>query len=344
MIVEKKKLGDIPRCYAVSAIEVNGEQQLVFAGEGEGGPCYAYSGEDFDTCTAIWERGGGTMSFVPVPGRQNEFLATQNFFPGFKAETSRVVWGKFADGHWVVRDYITIPYLHRFDLLEADGITYFLGATLCSFKAEREDWRYPGKVYAGILPGDWDEPMEVVPLKEGLYKNHGYFRGAWEGLPAGYVAAENGVWVFSVPKSPGSSWGLIRLMDQPVSDIAVFDLDGDGEDEYALLHPFHGDSFDIVKKRGSEFETVYSYPKTPEFSHAVWAGMLNGHPALIGGYRRGAAELFIVRFNQRNGSFETQVLDAGVGPTNVSVLHRPQGDIIAAANNRMHEAAIYYIY
>ena len=145
--------------------------------------------------------------------------------------------------------------------------------------------------------------------------------------------------VFSAEIARGSC-GLIRLMDQRYP-ILLFD--GDGEDEYALA-PFHGDSFDIVKSAALNLKTVYSYPKTPEFSHAVWAGMLNGHPALIGGYRRGAAELFIVRFNQRNGSFETQVLDAGVGPTNVSVLHRPQGDIIAAANNRMHEAAIYYIY
>ena len=341
MKFRKEKLADITRCYCVSSVMVDGELHLAFASEGEGGPCYTFHGPDFSRRETVWESGGGTMSFVPVPGRENEFLATQRFFPGFKAEGAKVVWGVWENGGWTVRDFCAIPYLHRFDLLRRNGVTHFLGASLCSSKREREDWSDPGKVFTGILPQSWDGRLETRVLAQGLTKNHGYWRGGSREAPVGYVACDSGLFRATPPETAGGSWGWEEVIRAPISDVAVWDLDGDGREEYAILHPFHGDCFDLV--RPGEEAPLYQYPGKPTLSHAVWAGSLNGIPAGVGGFREDDAALFVVTYNQAAGRYDTQIIEEGCGTTNVAVVSTPRGDAIAAANKKLHEAAIYYI-
>lgn len=81
MKVDKLILDSIERCYCAATLTAGGTQWLLLAGEAEGGPCYAYSVEDFSHREVVWEHGGGTMAIVQIPGRDGEFVAIQNFSP-----------------------------------------------------------------------------------------------------------------------------------------------------------------------------------------------------------------------------------------------------------------------
>ena len=90
MKIEKKFLTDLHRCYATSSTVIDGDRKILIATEGEG-PCFMYEGEDFKQST-VWDGPGGTMSIIPVPGKNGDFLAVQNFFPTFQSEDAKIVW------------------------------------------------------------------------------------------------------------------------------------------------------------------------------------------------------------------------------------------------------------
>lgn len=342
MKVTKKKLMEMFRCYAASTLTIDGRICPVLATEGEGAACY-FTGADFDERHFLWEAPGGTMSFVEIPGKPGEFLAVQNFFPTFQAEHSTIVWGRqTAKGGWDIRTVLDLPYVHRFDILEADGELYFLGATLCTSKTEKEDWSDPGKVYVGKLPDAPGEPIELTVILEGLVKNHGYSRTVWEGRNAALVTCDNGVFLIRPPVK-GGEWAIEQLMDIPTSDIAALDIDGDGELELATIAPFHGNTFSIYKKMEGTYRQVYQYPVVEEFYHVVKACHLRGVPTIVGGCRRGPKQLFILQWNADTASFEATVLDEGVGPSNVDVINEEGRDVIVSANRELGEAALYFV-
>ena len=92
------------------------------------------------------------MNLVPIPGRENEFIATQDFLPTFQAKESKIVHAKYgSDTKWTINPIMTIPYLHRFDVFMLNNKLLFIGATLCEDKEHKEDWSKPGKVYIGEI-------------------------------------------------------------------------------------------------------------------------------------------------------------------------------------------------
>lgn len=343
MKFEKKILANLHRCYAVSSFDINSERKIFFATEGEG-PCYMFSGPDFKQST-VWDGPGGTMSIVPIPGKNGDFLAVQNFFPTFRSENATIVWAKpLENGEWDVRTILNLPYVHRFDILTSGGVNYFIGATLCTSKKDKDDWSDPGKIYVGVLPDDLSQPIELTVIKEGLTKNHGYCRTVWNGKTAGMVTCEEGVFAVIPPKSIGEEWTIETVLERPVSDIAVIDIDGDGMDELVTIEPFHGGNFVINKKIGEKYEVVYKYPKEMDFGHVVWGGMLRGVPTIIGGYRRFEKELFYIQCESQNPlTFKTGVIEAGTGPSNIYVINDKDRDIIVSANREIGEAALYFV-
>ena len=76
MRIEKRFLTEMNRCYSASSIVVDGQTRILLATEGEG-PCLAWSGADYDSVDTVWDGPGGTMSMVPIPGSNGEFLAVQ---------------------------------------------------------------------------------------------------------------------------------------------------------------------------------------------------------------------------------------------------------------------------
>lgn len=342
MKFEKQVIDDIFKCYAMNSLHIDGQYQLIFAAEGDGS-CHIFSGKNFEQKKTIWEGGGGTMSVVPVPEKEGYFFASKGFYSMVDATTSHVVLVRYKDGEFTQETIVEIPYLHRFDILNANGKRYFIGATLCSAKENKEDWSSPGKVFVAELPDDLDGDMavEVTILKEGLTKNHGYARGVWDEKEAGFIGCEEGLFVATPPQSEGKEWKFEQILDHPISDVAALDIDGDGETEFAIIEPFHGDEFAIYKKIDGSYTKVYSYPTHMDFYHAVFATTINGVPTIVGGARRDDQQLFVIQHDQVSNKYINTVLDQKVGPSNVNAIHTDQGDIIMSANREIGQAAIY---
>ncbi len=343
MKIVKKVLDEIYRCYAAGHVTVDGKLRVVLASEEKDGPCYAYFGNNFENKEVIWENAGGTMSFVEIPHTNGEFLAVQKFFPGFNSLNAKIVWGKYVEGKWVVKDFLALPYVHRFDIIESEGKLFFLGATLCGSKTERNDWADPGMIWVGELPKDSDQKMEIKPIHDFLLKNHGFCRGYYENSQAGFITCDSGIYVVLPPKD-GRDWKVRQILAGRISDAASYDLDGDGIDELAIIAPFHGNELAIYKKENDRrYKVVYEYPNEMDFAHAIWAGTLLGKPAVVFGIRRMDCELGYIMYNPATGQYNTTIIEKGVGTANVDIVHEDGREILIAANHTKNEAAIYFI-
>ena len=78
MKIRRIILDEIERCYSTGAIYVDGQLKLIFASEAIDGPCYSYSGENFEKKEVVWDKGGGTMSIIQYPN-QWRILAIKDF-------------------------------------------------------------------------------------------------------------------------------------------------------------------------------------------------------------------------------------------------------------------------
>lgn len=343
MNFERKTLAELSRCYAVSDITLHNSSKLLFATEGHGA-CLM-----FDAATLaqslVWDAPGGTMSIIPVPDTDGEFLAVQRFFPTFDSAQATIVWAKpLPDGGWRVDTLMDLPYVHRFDVLRAGGVSYFLGSVLCNSKQSRDDWSDPGKVYAGVLGKDAQTPVELQVLCEGLTKNHGYTRAVLNGKECGIVTADEGAFICTPPQAPGEQWTVEQIFSHPISDIAIVDIDGDGQNEIATIESFHGKNFFIYKMIDGSYKRVYRYPKKFDFGHVVWGGALRGTPCFLGGCRRECKELFMVTCtNPQNLVFHTQTIAHGNGPSNIHVLRGEAEDLLLAADREIGQAALYRV-
>jgi hypothetical protein len=254
----------------------------------------------------------------------------------FEWEEAKLVHVKpAADGSYQVTDALHLPYIHRFDLLPVRDRLYFIGCTLATRKASREDWSSPGKIFVGEYRGAG--PLQVSVLKDGLTQNHGYSRLERDGRVSSLVTCREGAYEVTPPQQPGADWGVRQFMDWPISDIAAIDIDGDGELEFATIEPFHGSHFQVYKRDAGAYRMVYQHPEVSEFYHVVTGTTLAGKPVFVGGCRRGRQQLFYVH------ALQAEVIEEGVGPSNVHVMHEPGRDIIVSANREKAEAALYIV-
>ncbi|ADK80131.1 hypothetical protein [Sediminispirochaeta smaragdinae] len=337
MTFTKIKLGDIPYCYAVSHGLIDGREVLLFAAEADG-PCLAFDAETF-TSESIWEHPGGTMAVVPRS--DGEILAIQRFYPGFEAKEAEIVRAVKAGTWWNVSPLLKLPYVHRFDILQRGGVKYILCCTVCSCKTSVEDWSSPGQLFAAELPDDMEGPIELIPIADGMTRNHGYSKIRRDGFDKAWTACDQGLFEVTPPERQGEKWQVQVLYEKAISDIALCDIDGDGVDELAMIEPFHGDAFSVYKRTEGGLALMYTYPKPMSFVHAIWGGLLRGRPAFIGGCRGSDRDLFVLRWN--GDHIVSEVIEMGGGPSNVMVVNGPDRDLIAVANREIGEAAVFIV-
>ncbi len=342
MKISKSILSQVDNVYAVNSVEVDGRRRLLFASEGRG-PCLAYTGPDYGDAHTVWNDPGGTMSIVPIPGTNGEFLAVQRFFRMFQCEEAKVVHVRpLSQGGYEVADVLGLPYIHRFDLLTVRDRHYFIACTLATRKESVADWANPGQIWVGEYIGTGE--LELRVLKDGLTKNHGYSRLVQGGMMRALVTCNEGAFEVTPPATPGAEWTVRQFMDWPISDISAVDIDGDGELEFATIEDFHGSYYRVYKKVDGVFKKIFEHPEVTEFYHVVVGTTLAGQPVFIGGCRRGRQQLFYVHPSNANPlELKAEIIDEGVGPSNVYVLHEDKRDIIVAANREKHEAALYFV-
>ncbi|GAB1482593.1 hypothetical protein MASR2M78_14090 [Treponema sp.] len=339
MTITKTVLEMLEKCYAVSIMEIGGVMQYLVATEAAG-PCFAWSATDH-TKQTVWEGPGGTMNIVPIPGKKDEFLATQDFVPTFQAKESKVAHVVYKDGEWSLKPIITIPYLHRFDVCMVGNKRFFVGATLALFKESKDDWTKPGAVYVGEVPDELDGPFPIKPVLTCITKNHGFCKGAWKGRAAYLVSGVEGVFALYLPATSDGVWESEKILDYEVSDMAVCDIDGDGQLELATIEPFHGSKGVIYKKKNGKFLPLIEHEY--EFGHVVWGGKILGKPAFIIGGRKGSRELNLFQWDASSASIKRSLIDNTGGPSNIAVWNKADSDVILAANREIGEIALYEI-
>ncbi len=344
MKVEKKVLGNLEKCYCVALLNYRGRDHILVAAEKQD-PCWMFDLEGNYEET-IWEKPGGTMSMVQVPGSDGVFLATHRFYSPNDSKEAAIVCVRPGAGGWQVSVLKKLPFVHRFDILRRNGRNYLIACTLKSAHEYKDDWRSPGKVYAALLPEDLTvfseaRPLELEPVMEGLTRNHGYYRVVRKGVESAVVSSDEGVFCFAPPEEEGGKWQIEKLISQPASDGVLLDLDGDGNEELAVISPFHGADIRIYGREGGGFKQVYQYEKPAEFAHAIYGGELCGRPGLVIGHRKGERNLLAFFWNPEKKRFECQVLDRDCGPANVLRFVRGGADVIVSANRETNEIAMY---
>jgi hypothetical protein len=343
MKFKKQILGELARCYSNNYLTIDGSNVLLYASEQVGGNLVAYYGKDYKESASPSSFLGGTMSIVNIPNKDNEFLVTQGFYPGFEAKGSSVSHLKLINNNFEIQEIVTIPYLHRFDCFYQNGIYYFVGATLCKNKENREDWSSPGEIIVAEFDQDLTKLSNIQVLKEGLTKNHGYFKYQYKGKLSSFITCEEGVFVVSPPSSKTGKWSIEQILSTPTSDIALIDIDYDNELELITISPFHGKELNIYKFIDGKYQIVWTYQEETDFIHALASGTLLGVNSFVVGARRVNKELFVIQYDKTTKEYKTTLIDKDCGTSNVTILNNKEGDYILASNNGVHQAVLYQV-
>lgn len=348
MEIEKKVIGSIPKCYAITPLYFNGREHVLVASE-QKERCMLYDLLGNEEAV-VWDAPGGVMTMLQIPGTNGEFLTTQKFYSPNESEDANItVASPQKDGTWKLRKIIDLPFVHRFGILERGQTKYLVACTVKSGQSHKNnDWTWPGKVYACVLPEDFsvfddEHPLKMDVIMDNLVKNHGYYKVMWKGLESVLISCESGVYVLTPPPACGAAWEVERLIDTPASDAVLVDLDGDGLSELAVIAPFHGDQISIFRQQGEKFVKVYDYEKTAPFSHAIYGGILSGIPAVVIGHREGERELLVFTWNKNKQDFEARVIDRQCGSANVYQYSYNGKDYILSANREIDEVALYKV-
>lgn len=343
---EKKIIAELPKCYSLAKLTYNNEEYIVAATEKEG-DCLIVDKEG-NIVDRVWSQPGGVMSIVPAPGTNGAFLATHRFYSPNDSADASIVFAR-PDGHgWETRTITKLPHVHRFDILQSEGRKYLIACTLKSGHQYKDDWSSPGKIYVAELPDDLyslgcDNQLELRVIKDGLLKNHGFFRRSVNGVDSAVVSAEQGVFLISPPSGSISDWSVELLTDIPSSDAVLYDINQDGQEEIVLFESFHGSSLRVLEPSSTGYQEVFSIEHKLEFLHAIWADDIAGKPSVVIGHRKGKRELFTLSYDSENTEYKTQIIDENCGSANVLVFSDDKFQYVAGANRETDQLCFYKI-
>lgn len=328
--------------YVASRLWKEEKEYIAFASETE------HTGKtvsiDTDTLemTEVLDGPGGCMGVIPVPETEGDFLAIQKFYPVFQSEDSEIVWYSKKEKGYLRKVIRILPFTHRIDIVKAYENYYLIACTLCQAKKYTDDWSTSGSVYAGKINFEKKYIEDLRPVYDGIFQNHGFTKIPGKEKDTFLIAGSVGVLEFTPQiTEQGMKWNYKKILDFPASDVVIADIDGDGEKEYGIIAPFHGENFQIFKKKKEGMKCIYTLPGAHEFGHAVYGGPLEDKEVFMVGFRAGNRELFVIR--QTDGQIGEEIVDAGKGPANVTVVKGKQGDYICAANRQSDLCSVYQI-
>jgi len=341
MKIEKKVLAaGVPFIYAVSLIEADGRRYYAASSENRAGKAFLVDCET-EEAFPLPDGPGGVMTFVKAAG-ESAMFSIEEFFPVFDSASAKIVKTELhRSGDRIIaakRVLAEAPYVHRIaQLREADG-TYLAAGILCAHKERSDDWSAPGSLKIGRYQPDM-ERLSLDTVYEGVYKHHAMqVKRNAAGYDDLYFGGTEGC--FRVTRQRGG-WVTEKLLDVPTSDIVVFDLDGDGREELAIIEGFHGDNAAVFKEENGGYRRVLDLPAS--FGHVLWGGTLLGAPALIVGSRSEEKALILYRLrsgaDNRMEAVRRTVLDQGQAPAQIWV--QEETGTIVTTNHDAGELARY---
>lgn len=411
MNFKKQTLLKAGQGYFIKVMNILGENRIAAAPEANA-PAYIFTAPDFKP-QMIAEEPGGCMGFAPVPGKSDALFMITEFYPIFKSEKAGIHYFQAVDGlntPWQGNRIIDLPFVHRITVVSNGSNSFLIAATVCGGKDYQDDWSKPGAVYAVPIPTSLSGAQEesgpsnqkgnigggpstgqsvgpardwkLMPVIEGLHKNHGMNNGTYNEKPCVYITGTEGLFVLYVPEAGRGGhiedWKYEKLIDTEISEVFPADLDGDGVDELAVIEPFHGNAMSVYKRtveaaghgrgsaesadpaaeaagpagrnadeRGTETagETTWEKIFSAElgFGHGLWAGTMAGKPVVIAGNRSGEKNLACFETTS-TGPFtmKESAVDHGSGTTNMDVITTPHGEALAASNQGHEEYALYW--
>lgn len=348
MTFEKMKLADAEYGYAVSELPLLGERRPIAASEGRG-PAEAFVGESLEPRT-IAEGPGGTMGFAAVPGNDAALFVITGLYPVFDGDGAGVHLFRAVNGFdepWRGDRVVDLPFLHRIVSIQTGAGPYLIAATVCGGKEYRDDWSQPGAVYACRIPDGLEGEWRLQTILPRMHRNHGLALGTIDGVASLLVSGEEGLVALALPGTTDVAgetvppWRPTWLLDHSVSEMALCDLDGDGEAELAVIEPFHGNRLAVYKQR-DEWERIYDAELA--YGHGLSAGIVAGEPVIVVGNRDGSTNLVCHRpVSHDPFRMEELVVDHEVSTTGTALVGTPHGEGILASNPAKKEYAFYRV-
>ena len=326
----------LPGCYVVGSMGNSNNKSVVFASEKEGGPIVRIDLETLEQ-EVLCEKPGGCMNVIELKGESESFLAIQKFFPIFRSEEAVVIWGRKIEGKYQYKEILKLPFAHRIDVVSYGGNDYLMAASLCATKDSIDDWTHPGGVYAGKIDYEKQEIVDVQEICGNILKNHGFTKIGEKGEGGVLISGDCGVFLLKPPQKEGGKWSKEAYISTPASDAVVVKTD-DSELEIGVIEPFHGNLFRIYKGKEKR-EVIYELEGQHDFGHAIWGGIFNGKKSFIVGFRGEGKELYLITIKE--DKYTAELIEAGAGTSNVTVIQVNDKDYICAANLESNRCTIY---
>lgn len=342
MKFRKKTLTQAEMGYFITHLPLLGQDRIIAASEGPG-PALIFSSPTYNPQVVAAEP-GGCMGFAGIPGRDDTFLMITRFYPIFKSEDAGIHLFQAVDGFsqpWRGQRVIDLPFVHRICVVNNGKESYLVAATVCGGKDFQDDWSRPGTTYVAKVPEDLEGPWDLVPVMEGIHRNHGMQRGVYRGRQCVYITGDEGLFALMVPEPGSSEWQSTLLVEEPISEVYAADLDNDGNDELAVIEPFHGHALSVYKEINETWTKIFTSELA--FGHGLWAGHLGGENVIVAGNRANDKDLACFRVTSTDPfAMEQSVVDAGSGTTNMDVIDTPEGTALVTSNPIHGEYAMYW--
>jgi hypothetical protein len=335
MNIHKRVLVSSPGVYSTAEFLFDNEQFLAAASENRGEKAYIIDPRTLEY-KQLYEGEVGVMNIVQVP-QKKQLLCITKFYPIFQSKETTICSLTPKDDNvlstWDKEEIKILPFCHRIGVVTTAGTSYLLACTLCEDKDFQEDWSKPGALWIARIPEEPSGTWDFHKVFEGLTKNHGLFIEHGNQV---YISSDSGVMRFDFTiYREGSLLIPILVSNAPTSDIYIHE---DKERRLiAAIEPFHGDTLSLYQEANNQLELIDSY--NISFGHIVWIGTLFEELVLIVGNRGSEKNLEIIHISDGR----RELIDSGVGSTQMSVYNEQNVVKILSANHNSGEVCLYTI-
>ncbi|HET6484907.1 MAG TPA: hypothetical protein VFH83_00715 [Spirochaetia bacterium] len=339
MKIEKSVVGRLPMPYAVSSFVVDGAPCVVCATEDHGPVLWI--APPYEQARELVSGPGGCMSLVADPENPPDLFAIMGCFPGYQFREAGIYrLTRSASRSWSAFRVADLPFAHRMELVRQGTHRFLFAANLAQDKTSPQDWERPGSLWV-TDPSAGRGTWKLTPVMEGIHRNHGLLRCRLLGRDSLLLSGAEGL--FSIDLESDGPWRSRRVLEREVSEIAVFDLDGDGVEELATIEPFHGDRLRVYHRDGRTGSAWRAAAEAElSFGHGMLATTLAGRRCLLVSNRSGSRDL--VSFELRgSGELVPTVIDQGCAAANLLALSTPGRDLLFATNQAAGEIARYVV-